>query len=190
MKKNANTKICTLLELADKRERVEHIKKCWHNPTVFEKRELQAWWHIRVSLHTGGWSKRVSLVHPGLPRLPRLAIFIFTTSIQLFPGSLLETITTLIAVTVLRAFLLEWKKGAGWDRVLCSLGCPCTVAEEELEQILLTGMSYHPQLPTVVWNTIAYRKKQGFLESCWSQVHRRKHIQHGGPGCSRRQQGK
>lgn len=37
VKKNANTKICTLLELADKRERVEH------NPTVFEKREMQTW---------------------------------------------------------------------------------------------------------------------------------------------------
>lgn len=100
--------------------------------------------HTCILTHRRLKQEGLLLVHPGLPWLPSLAIFNFTTSIQLFPGSLLETITTLIAVTVLRAFLLEWKKGAGWDRVLCSLGCPCTVAEEELEQILLTGMSYHP----------------------------------------------
>lgn len=90
--------------------------------------------HTCILTHRKLKQEGLLLVHPGLPWLPSLAIFIFTASIQLFPGSLLETITTLIAVTVLRAFLLEWKKGAGWDRVLCSLGCPSTVAEEDLEQ--------------------------------------------------------
>lgn len=104
------------------------------------------------------------LVHPGLPRPPRLAIFIFTTSIQLFPGSLLEKITTLIAVTVLRAFLLEWKKGAGWDRLLCSLGCPCTVAKEDLEQqILLTGVSYHPPASDCGLKYYSLQKETRFL---------------------------
>lgn len=132
-------------------------------------------------------ASRGSLVtsHPGLATLaPCLAIFIFTST-QLFLGSFLETMETSIAVIDLkRIFFSGMKKRAGWDRVLCGLGCPwcCIVAEEDLEQqILLTGMSYQPQ--TVVWNTTPYRKKARFVESHWSQVHRRKQLQHGRPCC-------
>lgn len=107
MKSDSNNK-CTLLEeLEDKRERVEHknvgtiqlflkIGNCRHGNTYLCPYTQEA--EARGSLVTS---------HPGLPWLPCLAIFIFTTSIELFPGSLLQTMAASIADTDLRGFFLE-----------------------------------------------------------------------------------
>lgn len=111
--KNASNNKCTLLdELADRRERVEHNKKVGTIQLFLRKGNYR---HGSTHLYpdTQEAEARGSLVasHPGLPWPMCLAIFILTTSIQLFPGSLLETMAASMAVIDLRGFSSGMKRG-------------------------------------------------------------------------------
>lgn len=132
--KNSSNNKYTWRTWVIKREGVEHNKKCWHNKNYFWK------WGITVRHgntdlypHTQETEARGSRVsnHPELPWLPWppcLAIMysIFKQTNSCFLALPPETMATLITAIIRRDFF--WNKngrGVDWDRVSCSLGCPC-----------------------------------------------------------------